>query len=178
MASKEETKGKQGFASMDEDKRKAAASKGGKTTQKDTSQEGSDTASKSSKVSSKSQATAEAEEEHGDSEQLDELLDAFEEGDLAAIDLDLATEMIEEWQETLSKSKESGLKEIGSSLKKLTKALSSGKAKAEDLAELLNHLGEQVDESANDADRGYKTKLHNLGRAFKKAAKSLEQEEG
>jgi len=96
---------------------------------------------------------------------------------LTAIDLEQATELIEEWQETLSKSKESELKEIGSSLKKLAKSLSSGKAKAEDLAELLTHLGEQVDGSANNADRGYKTKLHTLGRAFKKAAKSLEQED-
>jgi general stress protein YciG len=167
MASKEETKGKQGFASMDEDKRKAVASKGGKTTVK------GDTASPSSKA----QVAPEAEEDNDASDELDELLEAFEEGDLTAIDLDQATEMIEEWQETLSKSKESGLKEIGSSLKKLTKSLSSGKAKVEDLAELLGHLGEQIDASASDADRGYKTKLHNLGRAFKKAAKSLESEE-
>ncbi len=166
MASKEETKGKQGFASMDEDKRKAAASKGGKTSGK------ADDDSKSTESKSSKAAT---EVEDDESEDLDALLDAFEEGDLTAIDLDQATEMIEEWQETLSASKESGLKEIGSSLKKLTKSLSSGKAKAEDLVELLTHLGEQVDESANNADRGYKTKLHTLGRAFKKAAKSLEE---
>lgn len=171
MAGKQDSKGKQGFASMSEEEQKAIASKGGKTTHKGEEP-------KSSGSSSKAQSSgSESSEEHDESAELDELLAAFDAEDLTEIDLDEASEMIEEWQETLSKSKDSDLKEVGSSLKKLKKALSGGKASAEDLSELFTQLGEQTNSCAGNAERGYKTKLHNLGRAFKKAAKSLEQAE-
>jgi general stress protein YciG len=176
MASKEESKGNQGFASMDEEQLKAVASKGGKSSGKAESKaEDTESKAKSSKGATSTQA--ESDEEADTGEELDELLQAFEEGDLTAIDLEDATEMIEEWQGTLSKSKDAGLKEVGNSLKQLKKSLSGGKAKAEDLAELFAQLGEQVDNCADNAERGYKTKMHSLGRAFKKAAKSLEQSE-
>jgi general stress protein YciG len=172
MASKEESKGNQGFASMDEEQRKAIASKGGKSSGK-TESKAEETESKSSKGATSTQV----ESDEDTSEELDELLDAFEEGDLTAIDLQDATEMIEDWQGVLSKSKDADLKEIGNSLKQLKKSLSGGKAKPEALAELFTQLGEQVDGYAGNAERGYKTKMHTLGRAFKKAAKSLEQPE-
>jgi hypothetical protein len=162
MATKQDPKGKQGFASMNEADRKATASKGGKTTHKGESE---------------SNTTSNAADTEAQGEELDELLEAFEGGDLAAIDLDEATEMIETWQETLSKSKDSALKEVGTSLKQLKKSLSSGKATAKDLTDLFTHLGEQVDTYAADAERGYKTKMHDLGRAFKRVARSLNAEE-
>jgi hypothetical protein len=170
MAAKQDSKGKQGFAAMSEEDRKAVASKGGKTSHKGESDADTSKAD-ASKASAASSADA---EDQG--EELDELLEAFEDGDLTAIDLDEATEMMETWQETLSKSKESGLKEVGNSLKQLKKSLSSGKASAEDLTKLFTQLGEQVDAYASDAERGYKTKMHDLGRAFKRVARSLSAE--
>jgi hypothetical protein len=161
MATKQDPKGKQGFAAMNESDRKAAASKGGKT---------------SHKGESDTSATTSAADAEDQGEELDELLAAFEAGDLTAIDLDDATEMIETWQETLSKSKDSGLKEVGTSLKQLKKSLSSGKATAEDLTQQFTQLGEQVDAYAADAERGYKTKMHDLGRAFKRVGRSLSAE--
>lgn len=174
MASKDENKGNQGFASMDEEQRKAIASKGGKSSGK-THSKSEETESKSSKGATSTQVGADEDQDAG--EELDELLDAFEAGDLTAIDLEDATEMIEDWQETLTKSKDADLKEIGNGLKQLKKSLAGGKAKPEDLAELMTQLGEQVDGYAGKAERGYKTKMHTLGRAFKKAAQSLEQPE-
>ena len=168
MATKQDPKGKQGFASMDEADRKAAASKGGKTSHKGESD--ADT----SKADTSKASSADAEDQ---GEELDELLEAFEDGDLTAIDLDEATEMLDTWQETLSKSKEAGLKEVGASLKQLKKSLSSGKATAEDLTKQFTRLGEQIDAYASDAERGYKTKMHDLGRAFKRVARSLSAEE-
>ena len=160
MAAKEDSKGKQGFAAMSEEDRKAAASKGGKSHKGE-----SEPASTSSDASTEDQG-----------EELDELLEAFADGDLTAIDLDEATEMLETWQETLSKSKDSGLKEVGTSLKQLKKTLSGGKATAEDLTEMFTQLGEKIDTYASDAERGYKTKMHELGRAFKRVARSLSAE--
>ena len=164
MAAKQDSKGKQGFAAMSEEDRKATASKGGKTSNKGESE---------SDTSKASAATADAEDQ---GEELDELLEAFADGDLTAIDLDEATEMLETWQDTLSKSKDSSLKEVGTSLKQLKKALSSGKATAEDLTGLFTQLGEQIETYASDAERGYKTKMHELGRAFKRVARSLSAE--
>ena len=165
MAAKQDPKGKQGFAAMSEEDRKAVASKGGKTSHKGESEPS---------TASSSAASDAADDQSGE---LDQLLGAFESGDLTAIDLDEATEMIETWQETLSKSKDSALKEVGTSLKQLKKSLSGGKATAEDLTKQFTQLGEQVDAYAGDAERGYKTKMHDLGRAFKRVARSLSAEE-
>lgn len=173
MASKQESKGKQGFASMDEDKQKAIASKGGKTSHK--GENTAETKSSNRSANAESQTDSETDTGMDEAEELNSLLEAFESEDLTEIDLDEATEMIEEWQDTLTKSKDSDLKAVGSNLKQLKKQLSSGKAQPEELAELFTQLGEQVDSYANNAERGYKTKLHNLGRSFKHAAKSLQQ---
>ena len=166
QGSKGKQEGKQGFAAMSEEDRKAVASKGGKTSNKGESE---------SSTASGSDASSDAADDQG--EDLDALLEAFESGDLTAIDLDEATEMIDTWQETLSKSKDSALKEVGTSLKQLKKSLSGGKATAEDLTNQFTQLGEQVDAYASDAERGYKTKMHDLGRAFKRVARSLSAEE-
>ncbi len=152
------SKGEQGFAAMDEDKRKAAASKGGRSSGK----------SESAKADQDS-------EEIDESEELDELMSLIESEELLDLDPEEAVEMIDEWHEILNESGDANLKEIGKSLKQLKKVLSASKSKPTDISEALVSLGEQVDEYANDAQRGYKTKLHNLGKALSRAGKSVEQ---
>jgi ABC-type transporter Mla subunit MlaD len=106
-------------------------------------------------------------------EELDELLTLLEEEDLTEVDLEQAAEMIDEWQGALSKSKDTELKEIGTSLKQLKKLVSNSKVKEEDLAEVLSQVGTQVNEYANNAERGFKTKLHRLGKALAGEGKEL-----
>lgn len=160
MATKQDAKNKQSSAAKGEDAKKNSK------------------ASHEAEPKTKSSETHSAAEiDEDQAEELDELLEAFGDGDLTAIDLDEATEIIEEWQEILSKSKDAEQKAIANSLKQLKKSLSSGKAKAEDLAELFSQLGEQIDEYGNNAERGYKTKMHDLGRAFKRVSRSLHAEE-
>jgi hypothetical protein len=163
-------KSKQGFAGMDEDKRKEAASKGGSASKKDDSQ--SETASQANA----SQTKTEADEGLDESQELDELLELME-GDITELDSDEAVELIDEWHEILSESDDAGLKEIGKGLKQLKKALSASKTKPADIAEALTSLGEKTNEYANEAQRGYKTKLHTLGKALSKAGKTLEEQE-
>ncbi|MBF2075120.1 MAG: hypothetical protein IGS50_15365 [Synechococcales cyanobacterium C42_A2020_086] len=169
-----ETKGKQGFAAMDEETRKEAASKGGRASRKDGS-ESVEEAEKAESQASKKSAADESELET-EGEDLDELLELLEEEELTDLDPDEAMELIDDWQGMLSKSKDEELSAIGANLKQLKKLLSSSKTKPTDLAELLTQLGEQTDEYANHAERGYKTKLHKLGKSLNKAGKSLQQE--
>lgn len=169
-----ETKGKQGFAAMDEETRKEAASKGGRASRKDGS-ESKEEAEKAESQTSKKSAANESEPE-AEGEDLDELLELLEEEELTDLDPDEAMELIDDWQEMLSKTKDEELNAIGANLKQLKKLLSSSKTKPADLAELLTQLGEQTDEYANHAERGYKTKLHKLGKSLGKAGKSLQQE--
>jgi general stress protein YciG len=151
---------KQGFAAMDEDKRKAAASKGGRSSGK----------------SDKADQEEDSIEAGGDGDQeLDELMSLIESEELLNLDPEEAVEMIDEWHEILNKSGDADLKEIGKSLKQLKKVLSASKSKPADISEALIGLGEQVNEYADDAQRGYKTKLHNLGKALSRAGKSIEE---
>ncbi|MCU0567815.1 MAG: hypothetical protein MUF49_14595 [Oculatellaceae cyanobacterium Prado106] len=133
---------------------------------------------KGSKTATKNQETETADDSHeiDESEELDALLEMFEEGDLTSIDPEIAGEMIEEWQDILAESEDSELKEIGGHLKQLKKAISLKKPKVEEISEMLSQLGEQVNTSADNAKRGYKGKLHKLAKALTKAGRSLEQE--
>jgi hypothetical protein len=118
-------------------------------------------------------ASSEALSEEGDTEEeLDNLLTLLEE-DLTDMDLEEAVEMIDEWHGILNKSKDAELKEIGNSLKHLKKLLDGSKIKEADLAEVMTALGGQVDKFANNAERGYKTKLHRLGKALSGEGKEL-----
>lgn len=164
--SKEANKGKQGFASMDSEKQREIASKGGHAAHKN------DDHSKAKGSDAKADA-----EDHDESEELDELLDILEEGNLTEIDPEEGISIIDEWHEILNGSGNAELKEIGKSLKQLKKVLSSSKSKPAAIAEALTQLGEQTNSYADNAERGYKTKLHKLGKALVKAGKSLEQEE-
>ncbi len=119
-------------------------------------------------------ASSEASLEETDTgEELDNLLTLLEEEALTDMDLDQAIEMIDEWHGILNKSKDADLKEIGSNLKQLKKLLGASKIKEADLAEVMAELGSQVDKFANNAERGYKTKLHRLGKALSSEGKEL-----
>jgi pyocin large subunit-like protein len=137
--------------------------------QKQSGQDESTTQSSSSKTS---------DEEMDMGGELDDLLNLLEEEDLTDIDLEQAADMIEEWQSVLSKSKDVELKEIGSNLKKLKKSVGSSKVKEAEIAEILSELGSQVDAFANNAQRGYKTKLHRLGKALSGESKEIMSEQG
>lgn len=131
---------------------------------------------KQKKTDSKAEkAEADANEDIDEGEELDELVAMLEEGELTDLNPEEAIESIDEWYEILHSSKDDGLKELSKSLKQLKKVLSSSKAKEGDIAEALSQLGEQTNTYADDAQRGYKTKLHKLGKSFIKASKSLEQ---
>lgn len=168
MTSKQTNKGKQGFASMDEEKQREIASKGGHASHK-----GEDAKSKHQEADDNKEVEVEA---HDESEELDELMELLEDGELTDLDPEEAINVIDEWQEILNESDDKGLKEIGKGLKQLKKALSVSNPKPANIAEALTHLGQQTDEYANDAGRGYKTKLHKLGKSLTKAGKSIEQE--
>ena len=157
QSGKQSGKENQGFAGMDQDKRKQATSKGGSSNNQEDSKSQGD------------QTSADGDE----SQELDELLSILESGDLTELDSDTAVELIDEWHEILSESEEVGLKEIGKALKQLKKSLSASKSKPDDIAEALSHLGEKTDDYATNAPRGYKTKLHTLGKALSSASKSL-----
>lgn len=161
----EQAKGNQGFAAMDEDKRKAAASKGGSANRKD-----DDTMAQLD-----NEVDNEASEDEG--EELDELLGVLEESELTDLDPEEGIEIIDEWHDILNESGDADLKEIGKSLKQLKKVLSASKSKPADIAAALTNLGEQTNEYANNAQRGYKTKLHILGKALSKAGKTVGQSE-
>jgi hypothetical protein len=179
MASKQEAKGKQDSAAKDDEKQKESAQKAGKSAQKNgESGSKSNKEEPAAKKSKQDNSDAEDEPEIDEAKELDALLEMLEgEDDLTEIDPEAAIEMIDEWQELIGKSKDENLKEINNGLKQLKKQLSNDKAKATDIAEVLSQLGEHVDTYANDAERGYKTKLHKLGKTLTKASKSLETEE-
>jgi hypothetical protein len=157
-------------------------SKTGKTTAKKSGTSSEKDQNKAEKEDQKTQSTDDSSDESDMGDELDELLTMLEEEDLTDIDLEQAADMIDEWQGVLSKSKEPELKEIGAGLKKLKKLVGSSKVKEADLAEVLSELGSQVDAFANNAQRGYKTKLHRLGKALSGEGKdlmsALEGEEG
>lgn len=126
---------------------------------------------------SQSASSKTSSEEMDTGEELDNLLTMLEEEDLTDLDLEQAVEMIDEWHGILNKSKDADLKEIGSNLKQLKKLLGGSKIKEADLAAILTELGGQVDTFANNAERGYKTKLHRLGKALSGEGKELASDE-
>ncbi|MBF2051517.1 MAG: KGG domain-containing protein [Leptolyngbya sp. IPPAS B-1204] len=171
QTSNQANKGKQGFASMDPEKQREIASKGGRTSHKGDEP--------NAKVNDAEDAATDeiTDEIEDEGEELDELLDILDEAELTDLDPEEGIEIIDQWHEILNDSGDAELKEIGKSLKQLKKVLSSSKSKPEAIAEALTQLGHQTDEYANNAQRGYKTKLHKLGKSLNKAGKSLEQQE-
>lgn len=164
---KQETKSKQSVE--EKEKQHETANKGSKPAHKDEEQ---NTKAKSAK----SDDHANVQDDIDEGEELDALLETLDGNDLPAIAIDAATGFIDEWYDILHKSKEPELKEIGNSLKQLKKLLTGNKTKGEDLVEVLHQLGEQTDSYGNNAERGYKTKLHKLGKTLNKAGSFIEKE--
>lgn len=116
-----------------------------------------------------------SENEIDEAQELDGLLEIFAAHDITEMDVEVAVGMIDEWYDILHKSKDESYKEVAANLKQLKKLLSGKKDQSEDVIELLDELGEQTDELANEAQRGYKGKLHKLGTAFRHAAQSIDE---
>ena len=197
MAKKQEGKGKQGFASMDDEKQQEIASKGGKTRHKgeephakdeddDNENEGKgkqgfasmdkekvrELASKGGKASHGS-SSDEEEGEDDISEKIYSLIDIFQE-DLTSLDVDTATAAIDEWMGMLKGTKDKALKEIATSLKDLKKLVKNEEADESEIADLLISMGEQVSEYASNADESISDPLQELGAALADAGESLE----
>jgi hypothetical protein len=132
--------------------------------------------SKKSVTASKDESTAKG-DDMDEGRELDSLLALLENEELTSVDPEAATEMLDHWQSLLKESDEPGLADIADSLKKLKKSLTSKKPKSADIAESLMEIGDQVDGAAGEAKRGYKTKLHTLGKSLRKAGETLEEAE-
>ena len=203
MAKKEETKGKQGFAFMDEEKQREIASKGGRTSHKgeepdtngdledeDNENQGKgkqgfasmdkekvrEIASKGGKASHHGASDDEDEQEDqedGVSEKIYSLIDILQE-DLTAVDLDTATAAIDEWYQQLKGAKNKELKQIATNLKNLRKLVTSEEADESEIAEILISLGEQIGEYASNADENISDPLQELSAVLTDAGDSLE----
>jgi hypothetical protein len=133
------------------------------------------------KKSSASQAASEHEgtehERADEAQELDDLLELLEQEDYESIDMEAATAMIDYWQDILGQSDDAGMKDVAKTLGQLKKSMTSKKLKEDEVAELLTQMGDQVDEVANSAKRGYKTKLHHLGKALRRMGEDSMVEE-
>ena len=95
-------------------------------------------------------------------------------GDVTSIEPETAIESISAWQAVLKGSKDEGSKEISNSLKELKHLLGLKKADPAKIAEVLAQLGDQTDQAADQAERGTKGQVRDLGKALHKIAKSIE----
>lgn len=133
-----------------------------------------DNQSKGGKNDAAKAENADSENEIDEAQELDGLLEIFSEHDIAEIDMDTAAGMIDEWYDILHQSKDEPYKEVAANLKQLKKLLSGKKDQSEEVVELLDELAEQTDDLADEAQRGYKGKLHKLGKALRHASLSIE----
>jgi uncharacterized phage infection (PIP) family protein YhgE len=113
-------------------------------------------------------------EEHEQIEEIDGLVDTLE-ADLTQVDSETSVGAIDTWYNVLHKSEDENLKEIANGLKELKQVLKRSKPKASDIAEVLTRLGEQTQQSAHEAKRGFKGPIQRLGKLLSKTAKSLEE---
>jgi|GEM_PF-2179917 hypothetical protein len=134
-----------------------------------------DDRAKGNKTDAAKAEKSDADAEIDEAQELDGLLEILNGHDVAEIDMEVAAGMIDEWYDILHKSKEEPYKEVAANLKQLKKLLSGKKDQSEEVVELLDELSEQTDELANEAQRGYKGKLHNLGKALRHAAQSIDE---
>jgi hypothetical protein len=147
------------------------------TTKQSSKAKSDDTEQKKPGRPPKEESMADNGQEVDEGEELDSLLALMEDDELTAAEPETVTEVIDHWHSVLQSSDEEGLKEVANSLKQLKKLLTGKKSKAADIAGLLVQMGEQVDAAANEAKRGYKTKLHNLGKGLKQAGAALQEDE-
>jgi ABC-type transporter Mla subunit MlaD len=113
-------------------------------------------------------------EEHEQIEEIDGLIDTLD-GDLTQVENETSIGAIDTWYNVLHKSEDENIKEIANGLKELKQVLKRSKPKAADIAEVLDRLGEQTQQAAHEAKRGFKGPVQRLGKLLSKTAKSLEE---
>lgn len=100
-------------------------------------------------------------------------------GDVTSIDPEGASASIDEWISAIKASGDEGYEEISTHLKELKKVLNRKRAKPSEIGAVMIQLGEETNKAGDEAERGHKGHLHNLGKALSKIGKSLESmEEG
>ncbi len=111
-----------------------------------------------------------------DREQIEQIESVVEtlEGDLTKIDPETAQGAIDTWYTLLHKSENKNLQEIANGLKELKQLLKRKTSKGADFAKVLTKLGEETQQSADEAPRGFKGPIQRLGKVLSKAGKSLE----
>ncbi len=129
----------------------------------------------SSKADSKQDSKSKSQPTNGetkDSPNLDSLLELLQ-GDLSSIDAAAGLESIDEWYNTLHKSKDKDSKELADSLKELKQLLKGGKASGHEVGEALIHVGDRTMDIAADSDKEAKATLQKLGKQLTKVGNSL-----
>ncbi|NJL23315.1 MAG: hypothetical protein HC895_24875 [Leptolyngbyaceae cyanobacterium SM1_3_5] len=114
------------------------------------------------------QSTQENQQQAPDISELIEVLH----GDVTSIDPEGASASIDEWISAIKSSGDEGYEEISTHLKELKKLLGRKKAKASEIGAVIIQLGEETNKAGDEAERGHKGHLHNLGKALSKIGKS------
>ncbi len=110
--------------------------------------------------------------ETASNQNLDSLLELLQ-GDLSSIDPAAGLEAVDEWYNTLHKSKDKDSKELADSLKELKQLLKGGKASGHEIGEALIHVGDRTMDVASDSDKELKATLQKLGKQLTKVGNSL-----
>ena len=110
--------------------------------------------------------------ETANNQNLDSLLELLQ-GDLSSIDPAAGLEAVDEWYNTLHKSKDKDSKELADSLKELKQLLKGGKASGHEIGEALIHVGDRTMDVASDSDKELKATLQKLGKQLTKVGNSL-----
>ncbi|HEY9803835.1 MAG TPA: hypothetical protein V6D25_26065 [Leptolyngbyaceae cyanobacterium] len=111
-------------------------------------------------------------EEHQEIEEIDAVVETLEE-DLEQVDTGVAVGSIDKWYKLLHNSDAENLQEIANGLKELKQVLNRKTAKASDISNILEKLGEQTTAAGQEAKRGFKGPLQRLGKLLSKTGKSL-----
>jgi F0F1-type ATP synthase membrane subunit b/b' len=132
--------------------------------------------SKSTQEETASSKAAESSTEADVSRQLDELVQTLQ-ADLSSIDTETSLSLIDQWHSFLTKTKDSGYKELAGGLKDLQKMLKGGKATGHEISEALIHIGEQTTEIASDGEKEIKQPIQKLGKQLRNVGTSLAKAE-
>ncbi|UBF25873.1 hypothetical protein K9N68_30740 [Kovacikia minuta CCNUW1] len=132
---------------------------------------------KDHKETASSKAIAgDAQAEFNASEEIDQLVQTLD-GDLSETEPEQALELVNQWYDFVHKVKDPGVKELASGLKDLQKLLKSGKATGYEISDILIHLGEQVGNVSDSAEKGMKQSVQRLGKQLRKAGTATAKEE-
>jgi hypothetical protein len=139
-------------------------------------QESADKAQEAKKTDKSAKSATAKSSDNQPVEKLESLLQALQ-GDLSAIDPDVALKTIDELHSLVHQLKQPPAQEIASGLKELQKLLKRTEPSGHELGELIGHLGEQTSNIASEAETEFKTPLQNLGKQLTKVARSLAKAE-